>query len=196
MGFHVTDEILWQEIYSLREKLNILTKIVSYYEPDIDFGKFLHDLGTCDFDEYLDYICSMESENMIKNVETTGVAGADGGGEIDRLDTDKSIELIQQGERLRLAAPHLRRSLVCAMAFNNFNELQAAALSVIRFMEGDDKALKKQEAASASKLASLARDTLAMCYRSGVFIQEHITENELQAFEDRLKAALSKEVLS
>ena len=47
------DDLLLQEIYSLREKLMILTKIVKYYEPDMDEGLFIHDLGTVDYQMYL-----------------------------------------------------------------------------------------------------------------------------------------------
>lgn len=46
------DDLLMQEVQSLREKLKIAVKIVQHYEPNIDVGRFHHDIGTCDFQEY------------------------------------------------------------------------------------------------------------------------------------------------
>ena len=48
------DDILLQEIYSLREQIKILIKIVKYYEPDLDESSLYHDLSTCDFMEYIE----------------------------------------------------------------------------------------------------------------------------------------------
>lgn len=56
------DEILLQEIYSLREQLKIATKIVLYYEPDMDENRFFHDLATEDYLLYLE-------NNAIENNE-------------------------------------------------------------------------------------------------------------------------------
>ena len=50
------DEILIQEIFSLREKLKIATKIVKYYEPDMSESDFFHDIGTCDLQEYMEQL--------------------------------------------------------------------------------------------------------------------------------------------
>lgn len=50
------DDILLQEIFSLREQIKILTKIVKYYEPDLNEGDFIHDLSTCDFYTYMEEI--------------------------------------------------------------------------------------------------------------------------------------------
>lgn len=52
----MVDDILLQEIQSLKEKMQILLKIVKYYEPDLDESQFLHDLGTCDYQEYIDEV--------------------------------------------------------------------------------------------------------------------------------------------
>lgn len=49
----LVDDLLLQEIYSLREKLKILAEIVKYYEPDLNLGLFSHDLGTEDYHLYL-----------------------------------------------------------------------------------------------------------------------------------------------
>ncbi|MCK5633006.1 hypothetical protein KAH94_04605 [bacterium] len=48
------DDILLQEICSLKEKLKIAARIVKYYFPDMDEGQFMHDIGTEDFKLYLD----------------------------------------------------------------------------------------------------------------------------------------------
>lgn len=50
------DDLLLQEIASLREKLMIMTKILYFYEPDIILCDFMHDLGTCDLEEYKEWI--------------------------------------------------------------------------------------------------------------------------------------------
>ena len=47
------DDLLLQEIQSLNEKIKILTKIVAYYEPEIEMIGFLHDIGTCDYQDYM-----------------------------------------------------------------------------------------------------------------------------------------------
>ena len=55
------DDLLLQEIYSLREKLKIAVQIVKYYEPDLDVSAFMHDIGTCDYEEYIDYIMNEDN---------------------------------------------------------------------------------------------------------------------------------------
>jgi hypothetical protein len=52
----VIDDILLQEIQSLREKLKIVIHMLKYYWPDLDEERFQHDIGTCDYQEYIDYI--------------------------------------------------------------------------------------------------------------------------------------------
>lgn len=46
------DVVLMEENQSLKEKLKIAVSIVKHYEPELDIGKFMHDIGTCDFLEY------------------------------------------------------------------------------------------------------------------------------------------------
>ena len=48
------DDILLQEICSLKEKLKIAMKIVKYYEPELDEAGFMHDIGTEDYWLYFD----------------------------------------------------------------------------------------------------------------------------------------------
>jgi hypothetical protein len=50
----VVDDILLQEICSLKEKLKIATRIVKYYVPDLNEADFMHDIGTEDFQLYLE----------------------------------------------------------------------------------------------------------------------------------------------
>jgi len=50
----MVDDILLQEICSLKEKLKIAFKIVQYYEPDAKESDFMHDLGTEDYQLYLE----------------------------------------------------------------------------------------------------------------------------------------------
>lgn len=59
------DDLLIQEIQSLREKIKILTKIVSYYEPEIEMIGFLHDIGVCDYQEYMQDKTDAEEWNYI-----------------------------------------------------------------------------------------------------------------------------------
>ena len=46
------DDMLLQEIYSLREQVKILVKMLKYYELDINEFDLLHALGHCDYLEY------------------------------------------------------------------------------------------------------------------------------------------------
>jgi hypothetical protein len=73
----MTDDILLQEIFSLREKLKVAAEIVRYYEPDTNLADFQHDIGTEDFLLYLeenekeDYLATSHNrkrcENILKN---------------------------------------------------------------------------------------------------------------------------------
>lgn len=59
-----TDELQAQEIQSLREQVKIACRIVKFYEPDMSISGFLHDLGTCDFQTYIeDEIDNLKKEN-------------------------------------------------------------------------------------------------------------------------------------
>lgn len=48
------DDILLQEICSLKEKLKIAMRIVKNYEPELDEEGFMHDIGTEDYWLYFD----------------------------------------------------------------------------------------------------------------------------------------------
>jgi len=48
------DELLWQEIYSLREKLKIAIDAIKSYEPDFDDKEFMHRLNAVDYDQLME----------------------------------------------------------------------------------------------------------------------------------------------
>lgn len=50
----ISDETLWQEIFSLREQLKIAAFIVKSYHDDFDEHEFLASLGHMDFKEWID----------------------------------------------------------------------------------------------------------------------------------------------
>lgn len=50
----MVDDILLQEICSLKEQLKIATKIIKSYEPNLDESLFFHDLGTEDYHLYIE----------------------------------------------------------------------------------------------------------------------------------------------
>lgn len=57
----LTDELLWQEIYSLREKLKIAVEAIKSYDPTFDDQEFLHRLNSVDYDQLMEEL-SMEEE--------------------------------------------------------------------------------------------------------------------------------------
>lgn len=50
----VCDEILWQEIFSLREKLKIAVEAIKSYDPKFDDKLFLHQLNSADYDQLME----------------------------------------------------------------------------------------------------------------------------------------------
>lgn len=50
----VVDDLLIQEIYSLREKLKIAVEAIKSYEPDFDETVFYGRLNNCDFDQLME----------------------------------------------------------------------------------------------------------------------------------------------
>ncbi len=63
------DDMLLQEIYSLQEKIKIITKMLKQFEPDLDIPMFLHALGHCDYEEWKDG-CK-ENEDSINGVQAS-----------------------------------------------------------------------------------------------------------------------------
>ena len=59
------DELLWQEIFSLREKLKIAVSAIKSYDPDFDDREFTHRLNSVDYDQLMEEL----SDNGAKNTE-------------------------------------------------------------------------------------------------------------------------------
>jgi hypothetical protein len=56
----VTDELLWQEIYSLREKIKIAIAAIKADNPDFDDGEFTHRLNSVDYDQLMEELSGTE----------------------------------------------------------------------------------------------------------------------------------------
>jgi len=50
----MVDDLLLQEIQSLKEQLRIAISIIKQYAPEFDEGDFIHDLGTEDYGTYIE----------------------------------------------------------------------------------------------------------------------------------------------
>lgn len=48
------DELLWQEIFSLREKLKIAVATIKFYAPDFDDKEFVHQLNSVDYEQLME----------------------------------------------------------------------------------------------------------------------------------------------
>jgi len=60
------DELLWQEIFSLREKLKIAVEAIKSYDPEFDAQLFMHQLNSVDYDQLMEELSqdSGESKQM------------------------------------------------------------------------------------------------------------------------------------
>lgn len=54
------DELLWQEIYSLREKLKIAVEAIKSYDPEFDAQLFMHRLNSVDYDQLMEELSGEE----------------------------------------------------------------------------------------------------------------------------------------
>jgi hypothetical protein len=61
----VDDGLLWQEIFSLREKLKIAVAAIKSYDPDFDDREFTHRLNSVDYDQLMEEL----SDDGAKNTE-------------------------------------------------------------------------------------------------------------------------------
>ena len=50
----MTDDLLWQEIFSLREKLKIAVEAIKSYDPEFDDQLFMHRLNSVDYDQLME----------------------------------------------------------------------------------------------------------------------------------------------
>lgn len=55
----ISDDLLWQEIYSLREKLKITVEAIKSYDPDFDTQLFMHQLNSVDYDQLMEELSGM-----------------------------------------------------------------------------------------------------------------------------------------
>lgn len=58
----ISDELLWQEIYSLREKLKIAIAAIKHDHPDFDEVEFLHRCNSVDYDQLMEEINEQKTE--------------------------------------------------------------------------------------------------------------------------------------
>ena len=54
MTKYMVDDILLQEIQSLKDQLRIAIYIIKQYAPEFDEGDFMHDLSTEDYWAYIE----------------------------------------------------------------------------------------------------------------------------------------------
>ena len=59
----VDDGLLWQEIFSLREKLKIAVAAIKSYDPDFDDRKFTHRLNSVDYDQLMEELADKGAKN-------------------------------------------------------------------------------------------------------------------------------------
>jgi hypothetical protein len=69
MSAEVDDGILWQEIYSLREKLKIAVDALKSDNPDFDDHEFTHRLNSVDFDQLMEELAGSTPNPMSAEVE-------------------------------------------------------------------------------------------------------------------------------
>jgi len=60
-GMCVDDGLLWQEIYSLREKLKIAVEAILSYDPKFDVKLFTHRLNSVDYDQLMEELVDRPS---------------------------------------------------------------------------------------------------------------------------------------
>jgi hypothetical protein len=58
------DDLLLQEIFSLREKLKIAVAAIKSYNPDFDDQEFIHRLGAVDYEQLMEEIAAEMSETI------------------------------------------------------------------------------------------------------------------------------------
>ena len=50
------DDILLQEIFSLREKLKIAIGYIKFYSPSFDESEFIHQVGSAEYEQWIEEI--------------------------------------------------------------------------------------------------------------------------------------------
>ena len=65
----VDDGLLWQEIFSLREKLKIAVAAIKSYDPDFDDREFTHRLNSVDYDQLMEELMDEGAKNTEQQVQ-------------------------------------------------------------------------------------------------------------------------------
>jgi hypothetical protein len=64
----MTDDLLWQEIFSLREKLKIAVEAIKFYCPDFDDKEFVHCLNNVEYAQMMEEFaeCTQNTEQGVQ----------------------------------------------------------------------------------------------------------------------------------
>ena len=54
------DDLLLQEIFSLREKLKIAIGYIKFYNPTFDEKEFIHQVGSVEYDQWVEELLKGE----------------------------------------------------------------------------------------------------------------------------------------
>jgi hypothetical protein len=54
------DDILLQEIFSLREKLKIAIDYIKFYNPSFDEKEFIHQVGSVEYEQWIEELLEGE----------------------------------------------------------------------------------------------------------------------------------------
>jgi len=57
------DDILLQEVFSLREKLRIAIDYIKFYDTNFDESEFLHQMNSVDYEQWIEEMCNSEKGN-------------------------------------------------------------------------------------------------------------------------------------
>jgi len=57
------DDILLQEIFSLREKLKIAIEYIKFYDQTFDENEFVHQVGSVDYDQWIEELHEEEDDD-------------------------------------------------------------------------------------------------------------------------------------
>ena len=58
------DDLLLQEIYSLREKLKIAVAAIKFYDPTFDDAEFTHRLGAVDYEQLMEELNGSDTQEL------------------------------------------------------------------------------------------------------------------------------------
>ena len=96
----ISDELLWQEIYSLREKLKIAVEAIKSYDPEFDDVLFMHQLNSADYDQLMEELSNEEKVHLDPCANCKGLE-LEIGAASDRINQLKEIIADYQTEKLK-----------------------------------------------------------------------------------------------